>query len=125
MLVSRLEALAEAFTEYSGYRDVQGKLYQLRNPGGLHAYDPVQMRDLDNYRGFTSFKGGFQALIFDLERKCSGNSHTKLEKESKLRELVVTNGFQHTVTGYVVKFLRKALDDTTIDENTPIGWFLA
>jgi hypothetical protein len=123
LFINRLEALADAIVEYSGYRNPESALYQSRNPGGLKAWSPTLLRDLDNYRVFCSFKAGYDALIFDLQRKCSGESHTKLERTSTLKDLITTNGFQPTVVGYVVTFLRRALQDVSISELTPLQYF--
>jgi hypothetical protein len=123
MLVSRLEALAEAITEFSGYRNPEGQLYQLRNPGALRAYDSVRMRDLDGYRAFTSYKGGFDALVTDLRIKCSGRSHTTLQVTSTLRDLIAVNRL-NVEAFHIVKFLRRALNDQSIEAITPLEFFL-
>ena len=87
-MISRLDALAEAIMAYSGYRDPESVLYQARNPGALKAHASTVLRDLDNYRVFSCFKAGFDALLSDLKSKCSGTSHTSLTTQSSLKDLI-------------------------------------
>lgn len=124
IFVNRLEALAEGIMAYSGYRDPGSELFQARNPGGLRAYSPTVMRDLENYRQFTSLKSGWDALLFDLRTKCSGDSHTSLTPDSTLKDLIRVNGFQFTIASYVATFLQRALQDQTVSENTTLAFFL-
>lgn len=124
IFINRLESLAEAITAYSGYRDPESALYQARNPGGIKAHSLTVMRDLDNNRVYPSFKAGWDSLLFDLRTKCSGDSHTSLHSTSTLKDLIRVNGFQSTITGYVVTFLRRALQDQAVSEDTTLSFFL-
>jgi hypothetical protein len=123
-MVNRIEALADAITEYSGYRNPESVLYQARNPGALKAHAVTVLRDLDNYRVYPCFKAGWDSLLADLKAKCSGRSHTSLTQQSTLKDLLAVNGFQPTVCGYVVKFIRRALQDQTITDQTPLEFFV-
>lgn len=123
-MIHRLDSLAEAIMAYSGYRDPEGVLYQARNPGALRAHAVTVLRDLDNYRVFSCFKAGFDALMADLRTKCSGQSHTSLTQQSTLRDLIKVNGLPLTISGYLVTFLRKALQDQTLTDQIHLGFFL-
>jgi hypothetical protein len=124
MVVGKIEALAEAITAYTGYREPTSNLYKIRNPGALKAFSMKDMRDSENLRIFQSFTGGFHALINDLERKCSGESYCGLKTTSTLRDLIAVYQHPATITGYIVKFLKNALQDDAITDTTHIGWFL-
>lgn len=123
IFINRLECLAEAIIAYSGYQNPESVLYAARNPGALKAHSMTVMCDLENYRQFMSFKSGWDALLFDLRKKCSGTSHTSLTPTSTLKDLIRVNGFQFTITGYVVTFLRRALQDQAVSEDTTLSFF--
>lgn len=123
--MKKLEALADALSEYSGYADPKSKLYQLRNPGGLKAFSARYPSDpATGYRAFAGFKDGYGALLHDLEVKCKGVSNCGLKTDSPLLELVRVFGMKDETARYVVKFLRKALNNEQINEEVPIGLFL-
>lgn len=123
-MIDKLESLADAITEYSGYRNPESDLYQARNPGGLKAWDVFRMRDLNGFRVYSSFKGGYASLVEDLRAKCEGKSHTTLTPQSSLKDLMGVNGYPEGMCGYVVKFVRRALQDQSINEHTEISYFV-
>ncbi len=123
-MITRLEALADAITDISGYHTPESAVYKARNPGALRAYSQTVLSDLDNYRVFSSFRAGYDALIFDLKTKCAGKSHTHLETTSTLKELILTNGFEPALVKKVVNFLRRALEDQEFSEATTLSFFL-
>lgn len=123
--MKRIEALADAFSEYNGYSDPTGVLYKLRNPGGLKAFSIKQPQDSNTgYRLFDSLVDGYKALLFDLSIKCSGQSNSGLTTNSTLTNLVRVMGMQDESTRYIVKFLRKALSMPELKDDTKISFFL-
>lgn len=123
--MNRLEALGEAIAAYNGYREPDGLLYKLRNPGGLKAFSSRHIKDESGYRVFESVVDGWKALLdFDLDIKCKGNSNCGLRADSPLVELVRVFGMKDETTRYIVKFLRKALNRQDLTENTPISFFV-
>lgn len=120
----KIEALADAIAEYTGYRNPQSTLYRLRNPGGLKAVSPKHIADEAGHRLFIRHLDGYRALIYDLGEKCSGRSSCGLTKDSPLTELVRVFWMKDDTTRYIVRFLRKALDKDDLDEKVPIGWFV-
>lgn len=122
--MKKLEALADAIVSLSGYRNPESSVYQARNPGALKAFSPKHPRTIEGLRIFNSHLDGYQALLYDLEIKCSGQSHTRLKGASTLRDLVLARGEPETTAQYIVKYLRRALNDREINVTTPLSTFL-
>jgi len=76
----------------------------------------------EGLRAFRSWADGLKALTFDLETKCSGQSRTHLDPEGSLKNLLNMWGIK--VPRKAVTFLRRALEDETIEASTPVEWFL-
>lgn len=123
-MVTRIEALADAISRYTGYYDPDSEVYQARNPGALPAISSKHPQDAKGRRVFRSVMDGYQALLFDLAVKCSGRSKTRLKPESTLRDLILAYGNPESATKPVVKFLRRALHDNDLSEQTSLGYFL-
>jgi hypothetical protein len=124
MAVSRLEALADAIAHYSGWTNPESEAYQARNPGALPAISSKHIRNAKGQRVFRSMLDGYQALLFDLAIKCSGHSHTRLKPISTLRELMLAYHQPDTTGKFVAKYLKRALQDEQISENTPLRYFV-
>lgn len=122
--INRIEALAAAFGRLNGVHDPFSKAFQLRNPLLLKAFSSKHERDEAGYRVFNSFSAGWDNALLDLKIKCSGNSHARLKTDDTLRDLVVCFGNTSAVTRSVKNFLRHALNDESISESQPLGWFL-
>lgn len=122
--MTRIEALADAFMRLNGYHDPFSVAYKNRNPGLLKAFSLKHTKDEQGYRVFNSFSSGYDNLVLDLKIKCSGNSHARLKTDDTLRDLVVCFGNTSAVTRSVKNFLRHALNDESISESQPLGWFL-
>lgn len=123
-MVSRLEALADAISRYSGYDNPESAAFQNRNPGNLPAISPRHIRDLQGKRVFQSFLDGYQALLFDLKVKASGKSSTRLKPSSTIRDLMASYGQPETAAKYIAKFLKRALSIDSITEQTTLSFFL-
>lgn len=121
MTRQKLEALSEAVSAYSGYSDPASPLYAARNPGGLKAAG--QPDDGQGNRVFRSVIDGFQALFFDVELKVTGRSRAKLKPESTLIDLSTSYNLPILTATAWARFLRKALNDTTISAHTPLSYF--
>lgn len=124
MIVSRLEALADAIMKYSGYGDPESDNYRFRNPGSLRGFTDKHLTAPDGKRVFKSFLDGYQALLFDLKVKCTGKSNTRLTQESSLTDLMTVYGQPATSAKYIAKFLKRALDDQSITDKTPLKFFV-
>lgn len=123
-MVRRLEALADAIMRYSGYNDPESASYQSRNPGALKAISDKHARDPKGLRVFRSALDGYQALLFDLAIKCVGRSRTRLKSDSTLKDLMLAYGQPESAAGYVAKFLKRALNDSSISDKTPLRFFV-
>jgi hypothetical protein len=119
----RIEALADALTRQNKY-EPDSHSYQTRNPGLLRAHASKYVTDGDGVRVFNSFLDGYQALLYDLQVKCSGQSRTRLKPNSTLDDLLMAYGYRKTAVEQVVRFLRRALRDDSITHETPLSYFL-
>ena len=119
----RVEMLAEALTTYSGYNDPSGPLYQARNPIGLRATSMRHEKNEQGHRVFNSFIDGIQAALFDISTKLSGKSWAELTPDSTLEDLAVSYSQPGTAADAWARFLRKALNDSTVTKRTPLSYF--
>jgi hypothetical protein len=117
----KIEALAEAIAKVSGYLDPASKLYAARNPGGIKAVLPEQLRDSENNRVYASLLDGYQSLLHDLAIKLSGRSRSRLTPESSISDLAAH--FHIAVARPVALFLRAALRDDSIQPSTQLSYF--
>lgn len=120
----KLEAIAEAILDTSGYRTPDGPLYAARNPGGLPAFSPAHVRDEHNNRVFTSVLDGMQALLFDIEVKMSGKSRARLSPSNTIADFAVAFGQPATAAQAWAKFIRRALHDSAVNHKTALSYFL-
>jgi len=119
----KLEALAEAIAQTSGYQIPDHPLHLARNPGGLPAVLAAHKRNEQGARVFRSVLDGMQALLFDIETKLSGKSRAKLQPTSTLSDFAVAFGQPTTAATAWSKFIRRALADETVGPKTQIQFF--
>lgn len=123
-LIPRIHALVDSFAKLNGALDPQSDAYRLRNPLMLKAFSPKHDRDEKGRRRFRSFTSGYDNGILDAQIKCSGRSFSKIGPESTLTDLVCLYGNPKTAAKHVKNFLRVALEDETISEDTKLSWFI-
>lgn len=123
-MITRIEALADALAYYHKSHEPDSQAYQNRNPGNLRAISFKHPRDEKGQRVFNSVLDGYQALLFDLKIKCSGQSRAyKFATESTLETLLAAYGQPKPAAKYVAKQITKALNfEVRLD--TPLGFFL-
>jgi hypothetical protein len=126
--MKRLEALAIAICKENEALDPNSEAFRLLNPGLLksHSLDRLDIVTEDGYRVFTSFQGGYRALMSNLIAKCEGHTRAngdkgRLSPDSSIAELCKT--FRGVNPRNVVEFLQDALDDKAITERTPLKFF--
>ena|SRR2546422_659797 len=138
MSVIKLEALADTIGLANGIQVPDSRAYRNRNPGELKSFALLHKQDADEegYRIFSSFIGGYRALLHELKVRCSGhgrasvwdgdkNAPKKLSSTSPLKDLLRTYGMKsEEVVTKTVNFLRKALRDEVISAEIQIGWFV-
>lgn len=117
----QIECLVEAIARLSGYNDPASPLYSCRNPLGLKAVLPDQLRDANNNRVYASFLDGWQSALHDIDVKLSGRSHSKLTPSSSISDLAAH--YNVSVARPIVLFLRTALRDPSIAPSTPLSYF--
>jgi hypothetical protein len=143
-MISRLEALCDSIVAYTHYTDPTSVQYRLRNPLGLLAFcmhaNPYKgcpeckeatpgmskhAYDVDTgLRVFQNHVSGYHSALYDLKVKCSGKSRSKVKNTSTLKELIRSYYLPDGTANYAARFLRKALGDDTICEDTPIEYFV-
>ena len=151
--MNKLEVLADSIIHYTDYSNPESLQYQYRNPLGLqmfcshaqpfktchtcctatistmHLYESgaTVQRKYDVSTGlriFDSHIQGYQAGLYDLRIKCSGKSKSKVTENSSIRELIRSYYLPEGTASYAAKFLRRALKDQSISEDTPINYFV-
>lgn len=120
-MVKRIEALAEAIAAFSGYQNPDGNAYLLRNPGALRIQKGKRLGQL---RRFDTIVSGFEALLYDLEVKCSGLSRSGLKATSPLSELLFALGFREETVPFVASKVRRFLGANNVNADTPIHYFM-
>lgn len=122
-MITRIEALVDALAVLNGFHDPSSEAYQLRNPLMLLAYNPKHERNENGRRKFKNFASGYDNGITDTKIKCAGRSRSNLTPFSPLVELVMIHGHQAAAARTVKNFIRRALKDDYVTENTPLSWF--
>lgn len=117
----KIESLALAITKTTGGFDPQSEAFQLNNPGLLRSFSEKHKSE-GHYRSFNQWQAGFKALCFDLTLKCSGNSRSELKQEDPLRYLL--NVWEIKDNRKITLFLQRALNDSSINENTSLEYFI-
>lgn len=123
--MNRLEALADAIASLNDCLNPDSEAYKLRNPGMLKVYSIYQLRPQNEsgYRVFETFWGGYKALIYDLERKCTDTRANV--KDQTLASLLKCYGWRdEQAVSFIIAFLRKALDDRGIGPKTQVSFFV-
>lgn len=121
--MNKLEVLADAIMVNSGYTDPSSEAYKARNPGALVAVSKKHIRRDSGLRDFEKGIDGYAALIYDLERKCSGESRSGLKKDSTIHELSNVLGFLDGTAKDIAQFVQKALK-SPVTEDTPLSYFV-
>lgn len=123
-MVTRLEALADSIASLNEWMNPDGDAYKLRNPGLLRAFTLRHAADSSGRRIFPSFVDGYQALLYDLKQKCSGESRSKLKINDRVLDLLMRGFSQHPASEeYVLCFLQSALPTNKVTANTPLKFF--
>jgi hypothetical protein len=127
MSVNKLEALLDALSSLKGWNNPDSDAYQLRNPLMIQSFSRPGKNSIteSGVRVFSSALAGLRAGLFDLTIKAKGESRAGIKKtdllENLLRVYGVTElGGQQTV----IKWLKRALKDQSINRTTPLSWFL-
>lgn len=124
MILNRLEALADALSSYNVAHDPTSPAYRNRNPGLLKAISLKHARDEHGHRLFNAFIDGYQALLYDLQLKASGQSYARLPANATINDLVKAYGHTGALVGQrIAKYVTKALQ-IEIHATTPLAFFL-
>lgn len=128
--MKKLEALALAIAREYGALTPGSEAANCLNPGMLraHSLDRILPVNENGVRIFSSFQGGWRALVENLEMKCKGSTNAKglsgdrLTSNSTLADLI--KSFRYCPVNCVVDSLQIALGDSAITETTPLLYFL-
>lgn len=130
--MNKLEALADSLGMLNDSANPESEAYKLRNPGMLRAFslERVQTANEQGIRIFSSFVGGYQALLKDLEIKCQGRSRAyglngnKLNPASKLTDLLNAYGWKDDQPiEMVISFLKTAIE-RVVTKDTKLEYFI-
>jgi hypothetical protein len=120
----KLEDLVNAIATYNGTRDPLHPGYQARNMLCLQAFTDEGIAT-GKLRIFDSVHGGFLACVYDLKIKCSGKSRANLRGENfTIQGLVRVYSMPDASANFICKFLRKALNEPSINPETRLDYFL-
>ena len=81
-MVNRLEEFGTAVKTHEGWYS-GSRSYRNNNPGNLR-WSKYQTGVRDGYAYFSTYQKGWDALIYDLRAKCTGNTKTKLGPDSTI-----------------------------------------
>jgi hypothetical protein len=124
VILNRLEALADSIAAYNLAHEPTSAAYQNRNPGLLRAISLKHSRDELGHRLFNAYIDGYQALLYDLRLKASGQSFAKLPLNATINDLMKSYGHHGALVGQrIAKFISKALA-TEIRATTELTFFL-
>ena len=82
--MNRLSEFASAIKAHEGWF-VGSRSYRNNNPGNLR-WSKYQAGIRDGYAYFLTYQQGWDALIFDIRAKCTGNTKTELGPDSTILE---------------------------------------
>lgn len=126
--MDKIEALALAISNQNQALDPGSEAFITLNPGLLRSYsvDRLNVITTEGTRVFTSFQGGYRALLANLQAKCEGKTRANGEKgklgpESPLIDLAKT--FRYVNTRILIEMLQDSLEDKAISETTPLEFF--
>lgn len=125
--LNKYEAIVDAIARANGFHDPTSDCYKLRNPLLIRSFARPGKHETDEQgrRIFTSLLSGYKAALFDVELKITGNSRAGLKPTDTLANLLGVYGIKEAGgVGYVVSFLRRALDNQTLAADTPLSYFI-
>lgn len=127
-MISFTEALIDAIASIKGMDDPTSSVYRLRNPLGLKSFAAPGKHEIDNEgrRVFDSLEAGYKAAVFDMREKLAGISRSAIRRVDPLHKLLAGGyAISKAEQDGVISFLRAALDDDSIDANTPVSAFMS
>ena len=123
----KVESLLDAIAAvYGAFHDPDSLAYKLRNPLLIKSFSTPgkHLTNEEGLRQFDSFLSGYTACAYDLVKKVSGASRARIATSDPLSALLKIYGLTE-LRGQrkVVNFLRRALSNEEISEETPISYF--
>src|SRR5580698_9753458 len=94
-MIQPLEALADCIMQFEGWKTPSNPFFKdgstswrNRNPGNLRESIIAHTKDERNYCVFATLASGWNALVYDLNVKITGQSSHGLTKQSTLHDLI-------------------------------------
>lgn len=122
----KIESLLEGIAVLKGWQNPDSYTYQIKNPLLITSCARPGKHEIDaeGRRIFNSWLSGFKASLFDLEMKVSGNSRCGVKADGNLSDLLKIYGIDQILgQDQVVKYLRRALKDSTVAKDMPLSYF--
>ena len=83
-----LKELAEAMAKFEGFYLINSRANRNNNPGNLKWSSWAKGYDKDNFAIFETKEKGWEAFLWDLGKKCKGETRTNLTPESTIKDLI-------------------------------------
>ena len=88
--MTNLRELAEAMAIFEGFYLINSRANRNNNPGNLRWSPMASGYDAEKFAIFETKSKGWEALLWDLGKKCKGETSTKLTPNSTVRDLIYT-----------------------------------
>lgn len=124
--MNKIESIVDAIGNLNGTNNPESDCYKLRNPLLIKSFARPGKHIIDDKgrRVFDSFLAGYKAATFDVQLKASGKSRAGLKPTDTITALLGVYGLKEKLAiDKVVNFLKRALNDTQINANTPLSYF--
>lgn len=124
--VPKVEALVDAIGWVNEFHNPDSAAYQLRSPLLLQSFalPGKHVINQDGLRVFPSSVSGYKAAVYDMGLKITSNSRARLRPTDNLVNLLGVYRIKDAKIRAVVEFLRSALDDDSISEETSLSYFI-
>lgn len=125
-MIDKIEALVDSIAALHRAHNPESVAYQLRNPILLRSFARPGKHEVDELgrRIFGSRLDGYKAALFDVRLKLSGNSYAGIRAGDRLQNLLAVYGIKElNGVEQVVKYLRRALEDSGVSRETPLSHF--
>lgn len=125
-MTRKIIALAKAIEEFEGWYPlgppgssdfIPSVSYRNHNPGNLKS-SPFSIGERDGFAVFENYNIGFFALVWDIWKKCKGETSSSLTPDSSLFDFIlVFSGEDPSVVSSYSSFISTRLD---LPSTTPI-----
>jgi hypothetical protein len=127
MIDKKIEALLDGISHLKGASNPDSITYQIKNPLHIRSFGLPGRHEIDEEgrRVFSSWLAGYRACLYDLKVKLTGESRSKLKTTDPLSYLLNVYDIKEKLgQQQVVRFVRRALKDESVQLDTPLNYFV-